>query len=104
MRRDELTCTECARRFWSEFVEMRHRKGGRCRTDADLRRIGLHLNPAGVWVRPNPLTECRQLRLFPVRGRRWKARSDLRGGDFLRSPRRRRGIGQGRLLDAEVAA
>lgn len=68
-RRDELTCASCGRRFWSEFTERRHRVGGRCRTDAGLLRIGLHLNPAGAWVRADPNTAWRQLRLIPVRGR-----------------------------------
>jgi hypothetical protein len=104
MRRDEITCTECERRFWSEFTFGRHTKGGRCRSEAALRAIGLHLNAAGVWTRVDSPAR-RQLRLFRLRAGRPRMAEKNCGGRPSGPVRRSSGpSGQERLPGIPGAA
>ncbi len=79
-RSDELVCTDCGRRFLSDWVlRTRHRHHGRCRTDRQMQAIGLHLNDDGYWTRTDT-PASRPPKLFPGRpGRPRSARSVLRG-------------------------
>lgn len=75
-----MTCEGCGRTFRSEFVFRRHAPVtlGRCRTDAELRRIGVQPNRRGEWCRLDPNAAVRQLRLFSTRGRPRKRPEILR--------------------------
>ncbi len=89
MSREALVCDLCERSFWSDFTYRRHQLRGRCRSDAELVKIGLHLNRFGIWTR----TDCpahRQLRLFPLRPGRPRKRAPKLRGPRLRSVHARR--------------
>ncbi|MGH2663674.1 MAG: hypothetical protein ACRDH8_12910 [Actinomycetota bacterium] len=86
-----LFCDDCRRTFGGDSTFSKHMIGAgesrRCRTVRELRKIGLHQRPEGTWVRPNPLTVIRQLRLIRLgrpRNRRERpplTRSRKRSGD-----------------------
>ncbi len=104
MSREAGICPSCERAFWSDFTFRRHQLRGRCRTDAELRRIGLHRNRFGVWTR----VDCparRQLRLFPLRpGRPHKPPRILRGSRVGHVRRRREHWVQDPLSGLQEAA
>lgn len=81
-----MPCPDCGRTLGGIKTYEMHRllRSGRCRTDAQLRRMGICPNARGLWVRraPGSVRErwlgYLQLRLFPVRGRKRKVSRKIR--------------------------
>lgn len=75
-----MPCPDCARDFGGVKTYEMHRllRSGRCRTDIQLRRMGIAPNARGVWVRQGRWFGFLQLRLFPVRGRKRKVPRKIR--------------------------